>query len=53
MDLSDIDLNKLTLKELQDNFLSYSSWHHTGTFYNSTNFYEVDENSVLDITKKN
>lgn len=52
IDLSDVALSKLTLKELQDNFLNYSSWHHTGQFYNSTNFYEIDENSVLGITKE-
>lgn len=43
-------LNKMTVKELQDNFLNYSSWHHTGKFYNETNFYELNLEEIENIT---
>lgn len=42
-----INWNKLTKKELEDKFLIWSSWHHTGKFATETDFYKVDENKVL------
>lgn len=38
-------LNKLTKDELVDNFLQYSSWHHTGSLYNATTFYKIKEDA--------
>lgn len=46
-------IKKLTLKELQSNFLSYASWHHTGKFYNQTTFYALDYEYVNNITRDN
>lgn len=43
VDIDNLDLNKLTLKELQQNFLCNSSWHHTGSLYNKTDFYKLSE----------
>ena len=45
-----IDFKKMTLKELKDNFLVWSSWHHTGKMYNETNFYCIDNNAVIEFT---
>lgn len=41
-----IDISVLTLKELRDEFLVYSSWHHTSKFYNQTEFYNLDEVAI-------
>ncbi len=49
---TDVDLSKLTLAELKENFLKYSSWHHTGAFYNTTDFYSIDEDAVNNITQR-
>lgn len=43
-------LKKLTVPELRDNFLRYVAYHHTGSFYNSTNFYRLDVDRVESIT---
>lgn len=40
------DFEKLTLSELRENFLEKSSWHHTSSHYNETDFYRIDEKSV-------
>lgn len=45
------DFKKLTVKELKDNFLDYASWHHTGALYNTTDFYKLNEDRILDSTK--
>ena len=47
---SEIDFKKLTLKELKAEFLMYSAWHHTSALYNSTDFYYIDKDLVLDFT---
>jgi hypothetical protein len=39
---------KLTVKQLKDNFLRKSSWHHTSNHYNRTDFYSVNESNVED-----
>lgn len=49
IDIDKLNLNKLSLKELQSNFLSNSSWHHTGKFYNQTDFYKINEYIVDDL----
>lgn len=45
------DLKRLTLSELRDAFLDYASWHHTGAFYNNTNFYKVSPQKVQTFAK--
>lgn len=30
-------------KDVLKVFLTYSSWHHTGTYFNETSFYSLDE----------
>ena len=47
VEISSDDLRKLTAKELQENFLDNTSWHHTGALYNKTNFYKLNEDAVL------
>lgn len=39
-------VERLTKAELSDRFLYRSSWHHTGRFFNETDFYAVDEDAV-------
>lgn len=43
-------LRKMTAKELKDEFLQMSSWHHTSKFYNCTNFYSLDFEKIEDIS---
>ncbi len=50
INIDNLDLNKLTLKELQQNYLINSSWHHTGSLYNKTDFYSISENIVNNLT---
>lgn len=35
------DLSKINAKVLKDRFLRQSSWHHTSSMYNRTNFYDI------------
>lgn len=46
-------VKKLPLSLLKDYFLKYSSWHHTGMHYRETDFYELDEFYILDVTDEN
>lgn len=43
-------IKKMTLAELRENFLIYKAYHHTGKFYNSTNFYQINTDRVENIT---
>ncbi len=43
-------LKKMTAKELKDNFLKCSSWHHTSKFYNCTDFYSLDFYKIEEIS---
>lgn len=43
-------IKKMTLTELRENFLNYTAYHHTGKFYNSTNFYQLNAERVENIT---
>lgn len=43
-------LRKMTVKELKDEFLQMSSWHHTSKFYNCTNFYSLDFDKIEEIS---
>lgn len=40
------DFSKLTLEELRL-YLTPTTYHHTGKFYNSTLFYKIDEDAVI------
>lgn len=40
--------SKFKKDELFDEFFEWSSWHHTGKFANETDFYDVDEEKVVD-----
>ncbi len=51
-DVDNTEIEKLTLNELRKNFLKYSEWHHTGAFYNKTDFYEINTEAVENITKQ-
>lgn len=35
-----LDLSKITLAECKSNLLACTEWHHTGSFYNRTDFYD-------------
>lgn len=37
---------KHTLKELKEKYLRYMEWHHTGKYYNSTDFYKFYMNNL-------
>lgn len=41
---------KLTLTELKRELLTSTGWHHTGKFYNKTDFYEVGEDYLQELT---
>ena len=47
-------LKALSLKTLKNELLEKSSWHHTGSFYNCTDFYDaIDEKPNLDVLIEN
>lgn len=41
---------KLTTNELRSEFLKKSSWHHTSSMYNRTDFYRINVDAVEEIT---
>lgn len=41
-------IEKMKKAELFDTFLYNSSWHHTGKFFNETDFYAIDEDALAD-----
>lgn len=43
------DLQKVSAETLKDNFLYKTSWHHTSSKYNKTDFYSVNSKRVDDI----
>lgn len=43
MDIDTSRLNKYSLKTLKKYFLRMSSWHHTGSYVNKTNFYSIKD----------
>lgn len=42
-------INKLSAKAVKKNFLYKSSWHHTSSHYNRTEFYSVDTDKAEEI----
>ena len=43
-------LKKLPKKVICDNLLTKTSWHHTSSYYNSTDFYSIDEKKAEEMT---
>jgi hypothetical protein len=43
-------LNKVSVSCLKDIFLYKSSWHHTSSYYNKTDFYSVNEDKIEELT---
>lgn len=43
-------LKKLPLAALKELILEYSSWHHTSSHYNRTNFYSVNVDAISKLT---
>lgn len=44
------DIARLNLEELRRIALYASSWHHTSSYCNATDFYSIDEDSIEDLT---
>lgn len=47
----DVDISALTLAEMKETFLTYSSWHHTGRYYQRTSFYALNEDRAEKMTQ--
>lgn len=47
----DIDISRLNLRTLKKKFLLFTSWHHTGIYFQKTNFYMVDDDYVGGLTQ--
>lgn len=45
-------MKKMPLGLMKDKLLVYSSWHHTSSHYNETNFYVFDEDYAARLTDK-
>ena len=43
---------KIPLAILKKEFLAKSSWHHTSSYYNETDFYSIDECEIEDLTNE-
>ena len=50
---SDLDFSKLTTKELKSCFLKCTEWHHTGAYFNATDFYSIDYDYLEEINQEN
>lgn len=46
-------LRKINLLILRDTVLTYSSWHHTGSYANETNFYTINEEMIDELNHGN
>ena len=51
-DIPDYPYRKLNLETLRHFFLKRTSWHHTGSLYNETNFYSLDIDKLKNMTDK-
>ena len=45
-------LKPVKLQTLKDKLLTRTSWHHTSKFYNRTDFYSLDEDTVESLTEE-
>lgn len=43
-------LKKVRLEILRKNLLYYTGWHHTGTYFNQTDFYGLDTDAMESLT---
>lgn len=41
---------KISIKIMRKHFLTCSSWHHTSSHYNKTDFYSIDEDAIDSLT---
>lgn len=41
---------KVSIKVMRKHFLRCSSWHHTSSHYNKTDFYSIDEDAIDSLT---
>lgn len=46
------NFSKLTLSQMKDEFLDNTSWHHTGSLYNVTDFYTLNLERIAEFTKE-
>ncbi len=55
IDLEKYDFKKISSSILKNYFLQKSSWHHTSSYYNCTNFYRINYNRIesFDINRYN
>lgn len=44
-------IKKLNIKELRRELLKWSSWHHTSSYCNATDFYEFNYDALKDLTE--
>lgn len=44
------NLKKLPVKTMKQELLYNSSWHHTSSHFNKTNFYRLDEDRLAELT---
>lgn len=51
--LSKSELQKFKKDFLVNYFLEKTSWHHTGKYFNQTDFYSVNESRVIEATLEN
>lgn len=51
-DLDEKLVGRLSKQSLVDEFLEYKEWHHTGKFYQCTDFYGLNENKVEELTNE-
>lgn len=42
-------LKKVSLEDLRNHLLTRTSWHHTSSYYNQTDFYSFDEEAYEDV----
>lgn len=45
-------VKKLSVDYLRQNFLEMTSWHHTGKFFNRTDFYSINEDAIEQLTNE-
>lgn len=43
-------LKKIPAKQFKEELLTYTSWHHTSSHFNETDFYSIDYNYLANLT---
>ena len=49
---TDVKLSKMKKADLFDEFIEWSSWHHTNMFFAETDFYQLNERAVDEIARE-